>query len=70
MSNALSSVPGSAPKVNIPLQKHAHRTENDGGEPLIIIETRIGLRLEENIVRMGDDFGRIKVLDVFFAIFS
>ena len=36
----------------------AHRIENDGREPLIIIETQIGLCLEDDIVRLEDDFGR------------
>ena len=35
-----------------------HRVENDGPDPLIIIETQLGLCLEDDIVRLEDDFGR------------
>lgn len=35
-----------------------HRIENDGREPLIIIETQLGRCLEDDIVRLEDDFGR------------
>ncbi len=36
-----------------------HRLENDGSAPLIIIETQLGLCLEDDIVRLEDDFGRV-----------
>ena len=35
-----------------------HRVENDGPDPLIIIETQLGLCPEDDIVRLEDDFGR------------
>ncbi len=35
-----------------------HRIENDGAAPLVIIETQLGLCLEDDIVRLEDDFGR------------
>lgn len=35
-----------------------HRIANDGPEPLIIIETQLGLCLEDDIVRLEDDYGR------------
>ena len=35
-----------------------HRVENDGPDPLIIIEIQLGLCLEDDIVRLEDDFGR------------
>ncbi len=35
-----------------------HRIENDGSVPLVIIETQLGLCLEDDIVRLEDDFGR------------
>ncbi len=35
-----------------------HRIENDGSAPLVIIETQLGLCLEDDIVRLEDDFGR------------
>ena len=35
-----------------------HRIENDGREPLIIVETQLGLCLEDDIIRLEDDFGR------------
>lgn len=36
-----------------------HRIENDGDEDLIIIETQIGLCLEDDIIRLEDDYGRV-----------
>ena len=36
-----------------------HRLENDGEEPLIVIETQLGQCLEDDIVRIEDDFGRV-----------
>ena len=38
--------------------RRGHRVENDGPDPLIIIETQLGLCLEDDIVRLEDDFGR------------
>lgn len=35
-----------------------HRIENDGAEPLIIIETQLGRCLEDDIIRLEDDYGR------------
>lgn len=35
-----------------------HRIENDGDADLIIIETQLGLCLEDDIVRLEDDYGR------------
>lgn len=35
-----------------------HRVENDGEDYLIIIETQLGLCLEDDIIRMEDDYGR------------
>ncbi|MGI9176049.1 MAG: phosphomannose isomerase type II C-terminal cupin domain [Rhodothermales bacterium] len=35
-----------------------HRIENDGEDYLIIIETQLGLCLEDDIIRLEDDFGR------------
>jgi mannose-6-phosphate isomerase len=35
-----------------------HRIENDGTEYLVIIETQMGLCLEDDIIRLEDDFGR------------
>ena len=35
-----------------------HRIANDGPESLIIIETQLGLCLEDDIVRLEDDYGR------------
>jgi mannose-6-phosphate isomerase-like protein (cupin superfamily) len=35
-----------------------HRIENDGMDYLIIIETQLGLCLEDDIIRLEDDFGR------------
>jgi len=37
----------------------AHRIENDGSDYLIIIETQMGLCLEDDIIRLEDDFGRV-----------
>lgn len=36
-----------------------HRIENDGEAPLVIIETQMGLCLEDDIIRLEDDFGRV-----------
>ncbi|MBC8044990.1 MAG: phosphomannose isomerase type II C-terminal cupin domain [Rhizobacter sp.] len=35
-----------------------HRVENDGTEDLIIIETQLGVCIEEDIVRLQDDWNR------------
>ncbi|MEM1096583.1 MAG: phosphomannose isomerase type II C-terminal cupin domain [Bacteroidota bacterium] len=35
-----------------------HRIENDTDDYLIIIETQMGLCLEDDIIRLEDDFGR------------
>jgi mannose-6-phosphate isomerase-like protein (cupin superfamily) len=35
-----------------------HRIENDGTDYLVIIETQLGLCLEDDIIRLEDDFGR------------
>ena len=35
-----------------------HRIENDGDEPLVFIETQMGLCLEDDIIRLEDDYGR------------
>lgn len=35
-----------------------HRIENDGSEYLVIIETQLGLCLEDDIIRLEDDYGR------------
>ncbi|MCB0719648.1 MAG: phosphomannose isomerase type II C-terminal cupin domain [Bacteroidetes bacterium] len=35
-----------------------HRIENNGTDPLIIIETQLGLCLEDDIIRLEDDYGR------------
>lgn len=35
-----------------------HRIENDGDDHLIIIETQLGLCLEDDIIRLEDDYGR------------
>lgn len=35
-----------------------HRLENDGDEYLVIIETQLGICLEDDIIRLEDDFGR------------
>ncbi len=39
-------------------QGGVHRLENDGGEYLVIIETQLGLCLEDDIERLDDDYGR------------
>ncbi len=36
-----------------------HRIENDGGDYLVIIETQLGLCLEDDIIRLEDDYGRV-----------
>jgi mannose-6-phosphate isomerase-like protein (cupin superfamily) len=35
-----------------------HRVNNTGSEDLIIIETQMGLCIEDDIIRLEDDFGR------------
>jgi mannose-6-phosphate isomerase-like protein (cupin superfamily) len=35
-----------------------HRIENNGTEYLVIIETQLGLCLEDDIIRIEDDYGR------------
>ena len=35
-----------------------HRLENDGEDYLILIETQLGLCLEDDIIRLEDDYGR------------
>ena len=35
-----------------------HRIENPNDNPLIIIETQLGLCLEDDIIRLQDDYGR------------
>lgn len=35
-----------------------HRIENDGTDYLVIIETQLGLCLEDDIIRLEDDWGR------------
>jgi len=35
-----------------------HRLENDTDEYLVIIETQLGICLEDDIIRLEDDFGR------------
>lgn len=35
-----------------------HRIENPNDEPLVIIETQLGLCLEDDIIRLEDDYGR------------
>ncbi len=35
-----------------------HRIENPNEDPLIIIETQLGLCLEDDIIRLEDDYGR------------
>lgn len=35
-----------------------HRIENDGDDYLIFIETQLGLCLEDDIIRLEDDYGR------------
>ncbi|MFW5955372.1 MAG: phosphomannose isomerase type II C-terminal cupin domain [Rhodothermales bacterium] len=35
-----------------------HRILNDGSDYLVIIETQLGLCLEDDIIRLEDDYGR------------
>ena len=35
-----------------------HRLENKGPAPLIVIETQFGVCLEEDVIRLADDWGR------------
>ncbi len=35
-----------------------HRLENDADDYLVIIETQLGICLEDDIIRLEDDFGR------------
>ena len=37
----------------------AHRVENDGQTDLVIIETQLGTCLEDDIVRLHDDWNRV-----------
>ena len=37
----------------------AHRVENDSDQPLVLIETQLGICPEDDIVRLEDDFGRV-----------
>lgn len=43
--------------VEIPLGG-VHRIQNDGTDYLVIIETQLGLCLEDDIIRLEDDYGR------------
>ncbi len=36
-----------------------HRIENDGDQDLVIIETQIGVCIEDDIERLEDDYGRV-----------
>lgn len=36
-----------------------HRIENDGACDLIFIETQLGICVEEDIIRLEDDWGRV-----------
>lgn len=36
-----------------------HRIENDGEAFLVLIETQLGVCLEDDIIRLEDDFGRV-----------
>jgi len=45
-------------KVFIPV-RGVHRIENPGTEPLIIIETQLGICDEDDIERLEDDYGRV-----------
>lgn len=40
-------------------QGDVHRLENDGDRPLVLIETQMGLCLEDDIIRLEDDYGRV-----------
>jgi mannose-6-phosphate isomerase-like protein (cupin superfamily) len=35
-----------------------HRIENGGAEKLVLIETQLGICLEDDIIRLEDDWGR------------
>jgi mannose-6-phosphate isomerase-like protein (cupin superfamily) len=35
-----------------------HRLQNKGSTPLIVIEIQLGVCLEEDVVRLADDWGR------------
>lgn len=37
-----------------------HRLENDKDEYLVVIETQLGVCLEDDIIRLEDDFGRVR----------
>jgi len=50
-----SVVPGDA--VFIPVGG-VHRIQNTGSDYLVIIETQLGLCLEDDIIRLEDDYGR------------
>jgi mannose-6-phosphate isomerase-like protein (cupin superfamily) len=36
-----------------------HRITNDGDAPLVFIETQMGLCIEDDIIRLEDDYGRV-----------
>jgi mannose-6-phosphate isomerase-like protein (cupin superfamily) len=36
-----------------------HRIRNTGKEPLVFIETQMGLCIEDDIIRLEDDYGRV-----------
>jgi len=37
-----------------------HRIQNDGEDYLVFIETQMGLCIEDDIIRLEDDYGRVK----------
>ena len=44
-------------RLHIP-REGVHRIENDGDEPLVFIETQLGVCREDDIMRLEDDYGR------------
>ena len=42
----------------VPMQA-VHRLSNVGTTPLVIIETQLGVCVEEDIIRLADDFDRV-----------
>ncbi len=44
-------------RVHIPIGG-VHRIENDGKDYLVLIETQLGLCIEDDIIRLEDDYGR------------
>jgi len=44
-------------RVHIPVGG-VHRIENDGEDYLVLIETQLGLCIEDDIIRLEDDYGR------------